>query len=110
MTRRHIIKGSTGKLPYVALNEHLCMQVAAKVLPTARTELSTDGQAIVVHRFDVDDQGQPLFGLEDFCVLLGLRPAAKYDTTWERIAKAVRDHVPGSRSAKPSRSWRQSCC
>ena len=96
LTRRHIIKGSTGRLPYVALNEHLCMQVAAKVLPTARTELSTDGQAIVVHRFDVDDQGQPLFGLEDFCVLLGLRPAAKYDTTWERIAKAVRDHVPGS--------------
>ena len=96
LTRRHIIKGSTGRLPYVALNEHLCMQVAARVLPTARTELSTDGQAIVVHRFDVDDQGQPLFGLEDFCVLLGLRPAAKYDTTWERIAKAVRDHVPGS--------------
>jgi serine/threonine-protein kinase HipA len=25
-----------------------------------------------------------------------LRPAAKYDTTWERIAKAVRDHVPGA--------------
>jgi serine/threonine-protein kinase HipA len=96
LTRRHIIKGSTGRLPYVALNEHLCMQVAAKVLPTARTESSTDGQAIVVHRFDVDDRGQPLFGLEDFCVLLGLRPAAKYDTTWERIAKAVRDHVPGS--------------
>jgi serine/threonine-protein kinase HipA len=35
--------------------------------------------------------------MEDFCALLGLRPAAKYDTTWERIAKAVRDHVPGER-------------
>ena len=34
--------------------------------------------------------------MEDFCSLLGLRPAAKYDTTWERIAKAVRDHVPGA--------------
>jgi len=96
LTRRHIIKGSTGRLPYVALNEHLCMQVAAKVLPAARTELSTDGQALVVHRFDVDDNGQLRFGLEDFCVLLGLRPSAKYDTTWERVAKAVRDHVPGS--------------
>ena len=30
------------------------------------------------------------------CCLLGLRPAAKYHTTWERIAKAVRDHVPGA--------------
>jgi len=27
--------------------------------------------------------------------LLGLRPAQKYETTWERIAKAVRAHVPG---------------
>jgi serine/threonine-protein kinase HipA len=34
--------------------------------------------------------------MEDFCSLLGLRPAAKYDTTWERIARAVRDHVPGT--------------
>jgi len=33
--------------------------------------------------------------MEDFCALLGLRPAAKYETTWERIARAIRDHVPG---------------
>jgi serine/threonine-protein kinase HipA len=97
LTHRHIIKGSSRQLPFVALNEHLCMQVAAHVLPTARTEISDDGLALVVHRFDVDDQGQPHWGMEDFCALLGLRPAAKYDTTWERIAKAVRDHVPGER-------------
>ncbi len=96
VTHRHIIKGSTGRLPYVSLNEHLCMQVAGRVLPTAKTELSNDGRALVVHRFDVDENGQPYWGMEDFCALLGLRPAAKYDTTWERIAKAVRDHVPGS--------------
>ncbi|MEO5812734.1 MAG: type II toxin-antitoxin system HipA family toxin [Rhodanobacter sp.] len=97
LTRRHIIKGSSRLLPFVALNEHLCMQVAAKVSPTARTEISSDGQALVVHRFDVDEHGQPHWGMEDFCALLGLRPAAKYETTWERIAKAVRDHVPGPR-------------
>ena len=96
LTRRHIIKGSTGRLPYVSLNEHLCMQVAARVLPTARTELSRDGNALVVHRFDVDDNGQLRLGMEDFCALLGLRPAAKYETTWERVARAVRDHVPGA--------------
>jgi serine/threonine-protein kinase HipA len=96
VTRRHIIKGSSAKLPFVALNEHLCMQVASRVMPTARTDISDDGQALVVHRFDVDEQGQPHWGMEDFCSLLGLRPAAKYDTTWERIAKAVRDHVPGT--------------
>jgi serine/threonine-protein kinase HipA len=73
------------------------MQVLTKVLPTARTEVSRDGNALVVYRFDVDDAGQLLRGMEDFCVLLGLRPAAKYETTWERIARAVRDHVPGGR-------------
>ncbi len=97
VTRRHIIKGSSAQLPFVALNEHLCMQVASRVMPTARTEVSDDGQALVVHRLDADEHGQPHLGMEDFCSLLGLRPAAKYDTTWERIARAVRDHVPGAR-------------
>jgi serine/threonine-protein kinase HipA len=50
-----------------------------------------------VYRFDVDEEGQLLWGMEDFCALLGLRPQAKYETTWERIARAVRDHVPGGR-------------
>ena len=96
VTRSHIVKGSSARLPFVALNEHLCMQVVRRVMPTAMTEVSDDGQALVVHRFDVDAYGQPHKGMEDFCSLLGLRPAAKYDTTWERIAKAVRDHVPGA--------------
>ena len=95
VTRRHIIKGSSAQLPFVALNEHLCMQVASRVMPCAKTEVSDDGQALVVHRFDVDEHGKPHWGMEDFCSLLGLRPTAKYDTTWERIARAVRDHVPG---------------
>jgi serine/threonine-protein kinase HipA len=96
ITRRHIVKGSSARLPFVALNEHLCMQVARRIMRTAHTQVSDDGQALVVHRFDVDENGQPHWGMEDFCSLLGLRPAAKYDTTWERIAKAVRDHVPGA--------------
>ena len=95
VTRRHIIKGSSSQLPFVALNEHLCMQVASRVMPAAPTQVSDDGQALVVQRFDVDANGQPHWGMEDFCSLLALRPAAKYDTTWERIARAVRDHVPG---------------
>ena len=93
-THQHIIKGSSRLLPFVSLNEHLCMQVVQRVMPAARTEISRDGQALVVHRFDVDEKGTRHWGMEDFCALLGLRPAAKYGTTWERIAKAVRDHVP----------------
>jgi serine/threonine-protein kinase HipA len=72
------------------------MQVTRRVMPAALTDVSRDGQALIVHRFDVDENGARLWGMEDFCALLGLRPAAKYETTWERIAKAVRDHVPAA--------------
>lgn len=99
LTHRHIIKGSSRLLPFVSLNEHLCMQVAKRVMPAALTEVSADGQALLVHRFDVDENGAGFWGMEDFCALLGLRPAAKYETTWERIAKAVRDHVPTANRA-----------
>ncbi len=98
-THRHIIKGSSRLLPFVSLNEHLCMQMARQVMPAAKTEVSRDGQALVVHRFDIDENGAPHWGMEDFCALLGMRPANKYETTWERIAKAVRDHVPVSSRA-----------
>lgn len=103
LTRRHIIKGSSSGLPFVALNEYLCMQVAAQVTSTAKVQVSQDGRALVVDRFDVNDDGQPHWGMEDFCSLLGLRPAAKYDTTWERIGKAVRDHVPGAQRLATNR-------
>ena len=92
-THRHIIKGSSPRLPFATAKEHLCMQVAAKVTESAKTELSQDGNVLVVHRFDVDKNGEPFRAMEDFCALLGLRPQNKYETTWERIAKAVRDHV-----------------
>lgn len=95
-TGKHIVKGSSRNLPFAALNEHLCMQVAAKILPATRTEISRDGKALVAHRFDVDEEGRPHWGMEDFCCLLGLSPEKKYDTTWERIAKAIRHHVPGA--------------
>jgi serine/threonine-protein kinase HipA len=94
-TGQHIIKGSTHRLPFITLNEHLCMQVAAKIMPATKTDISEDGKALVVHRFDIDGNGRPKFGMEDFCVLLGLPPEDKYKTTWERIAKAVRTYVPG---------------
>jgi serine/threonine-protein kinase HipA len=95
LTHDHIIKGSCSKLPFATANEHLCMQVAARVVESAKTQLSEDGNVLVVRRFDVDDHGTPFRALEDFCALLGLRPSAKYETTWERIAKAVRTYVPG---------------
>ncbi len=95
LTHRHIIKGASIRLPFATANEHLCMQVTSKVVESARTELSEDGRVLVVYRFDVDENGNPFRALEDFCALLGLRPSAKYETTWERISKAVRTYVQG---------------
>jgi serine/threonine-protein kinase HipA len=95
LTHQHIIKGSSARLPFATANEHLCMQVAARVIESANTELSQDGNVLLVHRFDVGKNGKPLRALEDFCALLGLKPQNKYETTWERIAKAVRTHVNG---------------
>jgi serine/threonine-protein kinase HipA len=96
LTHQHIIKGVSSRLPFATANEHLCMQVTSKVVESARTELSEDGNVLVVYRFDVDENGKPFRALEDFCALLGLRPSNKYETTWERIAKAVRNFVPGA--------------
>jgi serine/threonine-protein kinase HipA len=47
LARRHIIKGSSDRLPFAALNEYLCMQVMGKVLPSAKVEVSEDGNALV---------------------------------------------------------------
>jgi serine/threonine-protein kinase HipA len=59
LTHQHIIKSSSAKLPFATANEHLCMQVAAKVVESAKTELSQDGNVLLVHRFDVDENGKP---------------------------------------------------
>lgn len=93
-TDRYIIKGTTARLPGVALNEHLCMEVARRAgMPTAATEVSSDGQALVVHRFDYEGDGKTRLGMEDLCSLLTLRPEQKYETTWERIVHRIKDVV-----------------
>lgn len=97
-TERHIVKASSEHQPFVALNEHLCMQVAAACgVPVAATQVSDDGQVLVVERFDIEPQTQRRRGFEDFCSLLGLQPEQKYDSTWERVARLVRDYVAPAR-------------
>lgn len=105
-TDKYIVKGTTTRLPGVALNEHLCMEVARRAgIPTATTEVSDDGQALVVHRFDYEDDGQTRLGMEDLCSLLTLRPEQKYETTWERVVNRIKDVVrsPAQQNAALSR-------
>jgi serine/threonine-protein kinase HipA len=95
-TERHIVKASSEHQPFVALNEHLCMTAArATGFAVAQTAVSDDGQILVVERFDIEPPTGQRLGFEDFCSLLGLAPEQKYDSTWERAARLVRDYVSG---------------
>ena len=94
-TDKFIVKGTTIRLPGVALNEHFCMRVADKAFgDAAKTQVSEDGQALVVHRFDYADDGITRLGMEDMCSLLALRPEQKYESTWEKVANRIKDVTP----------------
>jgi serine/threonine-protein kinase HipA len=94
-TTRFLVKGSSS-LPYMAFNEHHTMRVLARLnkVPVAHTQLSDDGQVLLVERFDVDAQGVPTHGLEDACSLLGLPPHEKYAPSMERVLKATEVYLP----------------
>lgn len=94
-TDKYIIKGTSSRLPGIALNEHFSMEVARRSgIETADTEVSQDGQALVVHRFDHDKDGATRLGMEDLCSLLALRPEQKYESTWEKVANRIKDVTP----------------
>jgi serine/threonine-protein kinase HipA len=93
-TERYIVKASSESLPFLALNEHLCMHVAARAgAEAADTRVSDDGQVLLVRRFDVTDDGNRL-GFEDLCSLLGLTSDEKYNSNWNRVAARVQELVP----------------
>ena len=95
-TARYLVKGS-GNLPYLAFNEHYTLRVLARLdkVPVAHTQLSDDGQVLLVERFDVDARGVPSHGLEDACSLLGLPPHEKYAPSMERVLQATAAYLPG---------------
>ena len=91
----HIVKFWDPKeYPELAANEFFCLS-AAKALGLAVPDfqLSDDGKALVVKRFDLQADGSYL-GYEDFCVLNGLSTADKYKGGYEtRLFKRVREFV-----------------
>ncbi|EGF31517.1 hypothetical protein IMCC9480_3813 [Oxalobacteraceae bacterium IMCC9480] len=94
-TDRYLVKGSSAHMPFLALNEHLCMEVARRTgFAAPATQVSDDGQVLVVERFDIDPQTGRRLGFEDCCSLLGLNPEDKYQSTWERVARLARQWVP----------------
>jgi len=95
-TISHIIKGSDDSTPYLGFNEFYSLRVLERlqVVPVVKARMSQDGRILVVDRFDVDEEGRPIYGLEDACGLLGLPPHEKYATTTERVLHATRQYLP----------------
>jgi len=80
----HIVKlWDPREYPELAANEFFCLRAAEHAgLRVPAHRLSDSGEALVIDRFDLTDDGQYL-GLEDFCVLNGRTAERKYDGSYE---------------------------
>jgi serine/threonine-protein kinase HipA len=61
-------------------------------MPTPKFHLSDDGRLFVMERFDIVPPFSDL-GFEDMCVLQGLGADEKYNSTYEKIARAIDRYV-----------------
>jgi serine/threonine-protein kinase HipA len=90
----HIVKAYDGaEYPELAANELICTNGAAVAgIETTRLTLSRNRRLLVADRFDLRPDGTYL-GLEDFCVLSGLRAHGRYDGSYEGVARRMADFV-----------------
>jgi serine/threonine-protein kinase HipA len=104
-TGRYIVKGSDDKTPYLGFNEFYSMRLIERVgaIPVAKTIMSDDGRVLLVERFDVDENGVPVRGVEDLCGLLGLPPNEKYSPSTEQVVRAARAYFTSERWSENAR-------
>jgi serine/threonine-protein kinase HipA len=92
---RYIVKSWGSEYPCLAANEYFCMTAARRAgLPTPEFFLSENGGLYIMRRFDIASDGTAL-GFEDMCSLQALGTAQKYSSSYERIARSIRDFVSG---------------
>ncbi len=90
---RYIVKSWGGEYPQLAANEFFCMTAAMRAgLPVPEFHLSENGGLFVMKRFDIAEDGQSM-GFEDLCSLQALGTAQKYSSTYERVARSIKDFV-----------------
>ncbi len=91
----YIVKSWGADYPQLAANEFFCMTAARQAgLPVPEFHLSANGGLFVMKRFDLADTGYSL-GFEDICSLQALGTAQKYGSTYERVARSIKDFVSG---------------
>jgi serine/threonine-protein kinase HipA len=79
--------------PQLAANEYFCMTAAKRAeLSVPDFSLSANGGLFVMKRFDMTEVGETL-GFEDFCSLQALGTDRKYNSTYERMARTIKDFV-----------------
>lgn len=99
-TPDYILKTGSEDLPWISVNEYLCLEVARHAgLDVPVTSLSDDGQVLAVKRFDRAPDGT-MIALEDFCALTGRVPTDKYKGSLEQFPEIVKDLVPPAQRAE----------
>src|SRR4030042_1554638 len=93
----YIVKSWGTDYPYLAANEYFCMTAAKRAgLPTPEFFLSDNGGLFIMRRFDVTPDGAAI-GFAGMCSLPAPGTAQKYSSSYERVAKSIRDFVSGDR-------------
>lgn len=91
----YIVKSWGTDFPQLAANEYFCMMAAKRAdLPVPEFFLSDKAELFVMRRFDLTQEGVPL-GFEDMCSLQALGTLQKYRSSYERVAKSIKDFVSG---------------
>ena len=90
-----IVKSGQVQYPGLAINEFVCMSIArAANIPVPEFYLSDRHDLFVMRRFDRrHDDGMPL-GFEDMATLMGLGTPQKYEGSYERLARVIRNNCP----------------
>ena len=92
---RYIVKSWGTDYPFLAANEYFCMTAAKRAgLPVPEFYLSDNGGLFIMRRFDLT-QGGVSMGFEDMCSLQALGTAQKYASSYERVARSIRDFISG---------------
>jgi serine/threonine-protein kinase HipA len=92
---RYIVKSWGTDFPYLAANEYFCMTAARRAgLPVPEFYLSDNGGLFIMRRFDLTKGGVSM-GFEDMCSLQALGTPQKYGSSYERVARSIRDFVSG---------------
>ena len=92
--RRVIVKVGPDDYPALAENEYHCLRIARIVgLPVPDFWLSEDRKRLVIARFDFDADRDAYLGFEDMVSLQGLTNEAKYDGSYEMVARTIANNA-----------------